>query len=1134
MTIRRAMMMLLALAALLCAPPARAAAAPIRTLLLSGDNNHDWKTTTPYLKQILEQSGRFTVDVTEHPETMTPQMLAPYDLVLSNWTNYPDRTRVWGPVAEQALFSFVRDGKGFALFHAAAATFPDWPEFAKLAGAGWVPRIAGRPNYGSGHGARHTFKIEVINKQHPITQGLQDFYANDELWHRLAAVPGVTTLTQAFSALDKGGTGHNEPMSIVHDYGKGRVFFLVPGHDVTAMSSPAWRTLMLRGAEWAATGKVTIAPLGPWPSTPESVPAPAPKPAKAKKAKAPKAKQGARKAAPAPVAPAASAAPELDLSKLKANLPQDPDALITALASLKESQSPVSFDQYELALQSAVGADAAKQAALAAKLASALAGQSTEDARRFFIRQLGVFGSAREVPPLAALLKVPNLAEAALAALERIPAPESVAALRKALPQARGQIQLGLINALGNRGDAASVDAIAARLGDANQTVAAAAADALGKIDDPAALDALSQFADSAPSISPALIPGMGAAALRHGERALAQNDSGRAAQVFQGILARSDALASSSVVAPLRRAALLGLFKAEPEQAGARALEALRGQEPALQLAALQCVKENKAEPPTAQILELLPNFTPKTQAAALAALAGRGDKAALPAALKSAAESPSESVRLAALDAVARMGGASAVAPLAKMAQGKSREALAPIHAALVALRGPDVNQAILAELRSAPTAARPELFQALIDRDARDAAPELLKLASSTDSALRPGAIRALGALAAPDAAPALLTLIQASKTDNERQSLASALAEISRRSDDPSAIVKLVSAPMNSASGPARAALLGVLGAIGGAEALPLVLGEARGADPELRAAAIRALAAWPDGAPARDLLDLASSERDPRLRALALRGFASLLAKADAVVSPLSPSQKVDLVKRALNVGAPAEEKKALLAQLGQLPTAGSLQLTLAYLRDPALADEAAQAATQIAEGVLESNAQAALDALKQVAETAPNPAVKRRARALIAAGAPLPPKTTPNLALGAAAEGTKGLNKDGQASGPLAAIDGKASTYWDEEDGQKLYNLKVTLPAPAKVASLRIMGYQHQNYAPKDFEVLCDGKPAARVESAVYHRNLLEVAFPSAVSCKTVELRITGYYGQSPAIRELMLYGPER
>ena len=277
---RREMLGLLAVTAGGWVGAAAAAERKSKVLLLSGDNNHDWKTTTPCLEKILEDIGLFTVDVTEKPETLTADLLAPYDLVLSNWTNYPDRDRIWGEAAENALFDFVKAGKGFALFHAAAATFPEWPLYGDLVGAGWVPREQGRPDYGSGHGARHTFRIAIADRTHPVTQGLEDFYHNDELWHRLALRSDATVLARAFSAKDKGGTGKDEPMVIVRTHGKGRVFYLVPGHDVRAMENAAWRTLMLRGAEWAATGKVSVAPLTPWPTTPEAAPAPAPKPAK--------------------------------------------------------------------------------------------------------------------------------------------------------------------------------------------------------------------------------------------------------------------------------------------------------------------------------------------------------------------------------------------------------------------------------------------------------------------------------------------------------------------------------------------------------------------------------------------------------------------------------------------------------------------------------------------------------------------------------------------------------------------------------------------------------------------------------------------------------------------------------------
>ena len=129
-----------------------------------------------------------------------------------------------------------------------------------------------------------------------------------------------------------------------------------------------------------------------------------------------------------------------------------------------------------------------------------------------------------------------------------------------------------------------------------------------------------------------------------------------------------------------------------------------------------------------------------------------------------------------------------------------------------------------------------------------------------------------------------------------------------------------------------------------------------------------------------------------------------------------------------------------------------------------------------------------------------------------------------------NLSLGATATSPDGLEKDGAASGDQAAIDGKPETYWDEADNQKLYRLRVQLPQPSRVVFLRLLGWQQHNYAPKDFEVLCDGKVVKQVANATYKNNWLEVALPPT-DCAAVELKITGYYGASPAIRELEIYG---
>lgn len=93
-------------------------------------------------------------------------------------------------------------------------------------------------------------------------------------------------------------------------------------------------------------------------------------------------------------------------------------------------------------------------------------------------------------------------------------------------------------------------------------------------------------------------------------------------------------------------------------------------------------------------------------------------------------------------------------------------------------------------------------------------------------------------------------------------------------------------------------------------------------------------------------------------------------------------------------------------------------------------------------------------------------------------------------------------------------------------------DNKKVYRLVVTFPSRRKIAILRITGFGHHSYAPKDFDILCDRKVVKTVRDAQYQSNILTVELPET-ACKTLELKITGYYGASPAVRELEVYGPE-
>ena len=233
---------------------APAPARPVRVLLLSGQNNHDWKSTTPKLKAILEGGGLFMVEVTEKPERLTAKSLEPYDVILSNWNAFglDSSASVWPRETRQAYLDFVRRGGGHVVVHAGGASFPEWEEYGRLTLATWK-------NGQSSHGPRHEFPVRIDNADHPVTAGLEPFTIFDELWNRPAVAKGTEVLASSYSAPDKEGTGRWEPAVLAGRFGEGRTITILLGHDAEAMANTAFQTLLKRAVEWAAKGRVTSA-----------------------------------------------------------------------------------------------------------------------------------------------------------------------------------------------------------------------------------------------------------------------------------------------------------------------------------------------------------------------------------------------------------------------------------------------------------------------------------------------------------------------------------------------------------------------------------------------------------------------------------------------------------------------------------------------------------------------------------------------------------------------------------------------------------------------------------------------------------------------------------------------------------
>ncbi|WP_160168089.1 ThuA domain-containing protein [Rhodopirellula sallentina] len=220
---------------------------PIRVLLLTGQNNHNWRATTPQLQSILEEGG-FSVDIEYHPERLTSRRLQNVDVILSNWNTYGGSrppNAAWSETLKHTYLSFVRQGGGHVVVHAGSSSFPDWTPYHEMTLATWK---VGQ----TGHGPQHDFRVRIDASDHPITRGMKDFTIHDELWHRTAVQKDSTILASAFSSPEHRGTGQIEPIALAHNYGEGRSFTLLLGHAAEQMSTPGFKTFLIRGTAWAA------------------------------------------------------------------------------------------------------------------------------------------------------------------------------------------------------------------------------------------------------------------------------------------------------------------------------------------------------------------------------------------------------------------------------------------------------------------------------------------------------------------------------------------------------------------------------------------------------------------------------------------------------------------------------------------------------------------------------------------------------------------------------------------------------------------------------------------------------------------------------------------------------------------
>ena len=158
--------------------------------------------------------------------------LGEYELFIS-YTEFADDPLPQASTA--ALLSYVANGGGLLVIHN-GISLQRSPELSAMIGA----RFTGHPAFGA-------LPIQISEPNHPIMEGIEPFIIEDEPYRfDMNPLLSMTILAEYEHE------GKKWPAAWAHEYGLGRIVYLMPGHQLSAFEVQPYRELILRGGLWAA------------------------------------------------------------------------------------------------------------------------------------------------------------------------------------------------------------------------------------------------------------------------------------------------------------------------------------------------------------------------------------------------------------------------------------------------------------------------------------------------------------------------------------------------------------------------------------------------------------------------------------------------------------------------------------------------------------------------------------------------------------------------------------------------------------------------------------------------------------------------------------------------------------------
>ena len=252
-----------------------AAATSATAFCLCGDESHNSDYIRSGLTSTLVEGAGLSIDFTDEEKLLSYENLRKYKILIMfrdglrfpdgyyramNWSGTvkdivsvpPLKKKIGGRgvgwmTAEQgkAIKTWVEEGGSLWAFHNNSEASIHNQDYRDVEGAIYT-----------GHPPIRPFKVHIVNPEHPITRGVNDFVVTDEQHFVTYDKDPKYVLARSINEdgleyKDMSGRRSNTAESVwAYDYGKGRVCFMAPGHMIPVLWNPEYEKMQQNGAKW--------------------------------------------------------------------------------------------------------------------------------------------------------------------------------------------------------------------------------------------------------------------------------------------------------------------------------------------------------------------------------------------------------------------------------------------------------------------------------------------------------------------------------------------------------------------------------------------------------------------------------------------------------------------------------------------------------------------------------------------------------------------------------------------------------------------------------------------------------------------------------------------------------------------